>query len=316
MDPEKNLLPEWVRIGQIVLTAALSILCVVGCYGSYDSQPHTQGASNSSGTESDAGVSPASSDCGDPRCDSTDDNNCNQIPDNQEASCACDPVSNPTGPCNAHPGFDGVGLCKPGTQECVVVGGNAYWGPCEGDVGPSIEACDPSAPDSNCTGISGDGVGCLSTLRIYSQLSQTACNSGVGDVINNDFSTQGQMFAGFVSPGADWVEFASFQVFNFPGTGLAPVRNCRATRGWSGESFQYVRIGDSCESFDSMIEEEDLGVVGYVATGPSPGYRALSQVLIRYIYYNLNEFIPLAYTPVLECPSFCGCGLTVFHVVP
>jgi hypothetical protein len=67
--------------------------------------------------------------------------------------------------CNSHP-EDGKGLCKAGSQTCVLSSDHASveYGACSGDVGPTQEACGPflsdattKTPDANCNGIGGDG---------------------------------------------------------------------------------------------------------------------------------------------------------------
>jgi hypothetical protein len=298
------------------IVPATLVVWFSGCYSTFDSERDSFDDWSSNGTGLDSFGKTPSSDCGPLRCDSIADNNCNQIPDNQESTCSCDPIATPTGTCNEHPGYDGFGLCRAGERQCIATGETSNWSVCVGDIGPSIEACNPTAPDSNCTGISGDGVGCLRTLTIYSQLEFAACNSGSGDVQNLDYASAGQMFAGTASPGVEWVAFSSFQVFTTWAQGLVPIHNCRTNLYWTDDSYQYVQIGDSCAGVDPYLDGEDLGIVGYVSATSAPGYLPLSQVLLRAVYYGSGGFVPLAYTPVLGCPVSCGCAITNFHVIP
>jgi len=85
-------------------------------------------------------------------CTSSLDNDCNGTPDNQETTyCTC-VVGNPQA-CQEHPGYDGKGICKAGTQTCAASGDKttSSWGPCSGSVGPSTRNCTTSA-DNDCNG--------------------------------------------------------------------------------------------------------------------------------------------------------------------
>jgi hypothetical protein len=96
-----------------------------------------------------ANVEPAPRNCG-----SSEDFDCNGVPDNQEASCQCPGGAAPgaTRPCNTH-AQDGTGTCKAGAQTCTASGTSAAWSACAGDVGPVTEACD--GLDRNCNGVAG-----------------------------------------------------------------------------------------------------------------------------------------------------------------
>lgn len=78
-------------------------------------------------------------------CDAVD-NNCDGRVDE---GCACTIGSNRdcyVGP----PGTLDVGLCRGGTQACMMEAGNAVWGRCIGSVIPQLEVCDHI--DNNCDG--------------------------------------------------------------------------------------------------------------------------------------------------------------------
>jgi hypothetical protein len=85
-------------------------------------------------------------------CTSSLDNNCNGTPDNQETTyCACI-VGQPRA-CQEHPGYDGTGICKAGSQTCAASADKttSSWGACSGAVGPSTRDCTSSA-DNDCNG--------------------------------------------------------------------------------------------------------------------------------------------------------------------
>lgn len=85
-------------------------------------------------------------------CTSSLDNNCNGTPDNQEATyCTC--VVGNSQACEEHPGYDGKGICKAGSQTCAVSTDKttSSWGACTPGVGPSTRNCTSSA-DNDCNG--------------------------------------------------------------------------------------------------------------------------------------------------------------------
>jgi hypothetical protein len=93
-------------------------------------------------------------------CTSASDNDCNGTPDNQEAAyCTC--KVGDSQPCQTHPGLDGKGICKAGSQTCVASADKttSAWGTCSGSVGPSPEICDASARDEDCNNMSNEGCG-------------------------------------------------------------------------------------------------------------------------------------------------------------
>jgi hypothetical protein len=95
-------------------------------------------------------------------CTSSADNDCNGSPDNTiDATCAC--ASGASRGCNTHPGKDGNGPCKAGSQSCQVAADqkSSAWGTCSGDVGPAAaDTCDPGN-DANCNGVKNEGCGCV-----------------------------------------------------------------------------------------------------------------------------------------------------------
>ena len=85
-------------------------------------------------------------------CTSALDNNCDGTPDNQEtAYCAC--TVGQTRACQTHPGYDGTGICKAGSQSCAASGDKttSAWGTCTGSVAPGTRNC-TSSVDNDCNG--------------------------------------------------------------------------------------------------------------------------------------------------------------------
>ena len=85
-------------------------------------------------------------------CTSSLDNDCNGTPDNQESTyCTC-PVSQSRA-CQEHAGYDGVGICKAGSQICAASSDKttSSWGTCSGSVGPGTRNC-TSTVDNDCNG--------------------------------------------------------------------------------------------------------------------------------------------------------------------
>lgn len=106
-------------------------------------------------------------------CASSQDNDCDGIPDNTlDSVCQCNPGS--FRDCDTHPGFDGKGPCKAGTQNCVLSADRStsyYEASCTGAVGPATkDLCDVAGDDSNCNGTFNDGCSCTPANA------STACN--------------------------------------------------------------------------------------------------------------------------------------------
>jgi cysteine-rich repeat protein len=86
-------------------------------------------------------------------CSSPFDNNCDGVVDNTlDAVCQC--ALGSTQNCNAHPGLDGRGICRAGSQRCLPAAGNvaSAFGICENAVGPQPRDC-RSVQDNDCDGI-------------------------------------------------------------------------------------------------------------------------------------------------------------------
>lgn len=94
-------------------------------------------------------------------CSSSADNDCDGKPDNTiDTMCTC--AVGTTQACNTHPGHDGKGPCKAGSQKCVVGSvGTSAWNTCTGAVGPAgADTCD-SGNDANCDGIANELCPCI-----------------------------------------------------------------------------------------------------------------------------------------------------------
>src|SRR5690606_11914283 len=65
--------------------------------------------------------------------------------------------------CDTHPGKDGNGPCKAGSQTCLLAADNAssYWGSCSGSVGPAGSDNCTADNDNNCNGIPNEGCSCV-----------------------------------------------------------------------------------------------------------------------------------------------------------
>ena len=119
-------------------------------------------------------------------CTSSADNDCDGLPDNTiDLVCTC--TSGKTQSCGAHPGKDGNGPCKAGTQTCVVAADktSSGWGVCGGSVGPAASDSCVQGNDNNCSGTANDGCLCINGVTTKkcgycSDGSQTCVDGTVG----------------------------------------------------------------------------------------------------------------------------------------
>jgi hypothetical protein len=112
-------------------------------------------------------------------CSSSSDNDCNGTADSQETTyCGCTAAQ--TRACQDHPGLDGKGICKSGSQTCMLSSdkSTSTWGNCTGSVGPGTEACDTQMVDENCNGQSNEGCECVGTTATCDCGGTTTCNNG------------------------------------------------------------------------------------------------------------------------------------------
>jgi cysteine-rich repeat protein len=103
-------------------------------------------------------VFPARRDCRSPQ-----DNDCDGLPDNTaDATCAC--TIGTTQACATHPGRDGNGPCRAGTQLCVAGAQNvtSNFGACTGSIGPAQrDSCTAFGDDADCNGAANSGCQCV-----------------------------------------------------------------------------------------------------------------------------------------------------------
>jgi|GEM_PF-2307992 len=95
-------------------------------------------------------------------CSSANDNDCDGKADNTiDGVCQC--ASGASQYCNTHPGKDGVGSCKAGSQTCTLATNKAFssWGTCSGFVGPAAADTCASGNDANCNGTPNEGCTCI-----------------------------------------------------------------------------------------------------------------------------------------------------------
>lgn len=163
-------------------------------------------SSGNTGSQSGAGVGPVASSGPDsgvtgaqciptgPRdCSSALDNDCDGQPDNVlDDVCRCTPGA--VEACDEHPGFDGLGLCKPGTRTCIVGAdagsGSSDWGACEGAVAPGPEdLCGVRGDDTDCDGLPNEGCACVEgePLQCGSSTDVGVCAFGTATCVNGAF---------------------------------------------------------------------------------------------------------------------------------
>lgn len=144
-------------------------------------------------------------------CSSNQDKDCDGRPDNTvDNACTC--TIGAVQACGTHPGRDGNGQCKAGSQTCEAGATNqsSAFGACTGSVGPqALDTCD-RGNDGNCNGVANQGCACVNgpvsrcgppaTVGVCKQGSQSCTNGSLG-------ACQGAVFGGARSctspPGVD-----------------------------------------------------------------------------------------------------------------
>lgn len=127
-------------------------------------------------------------------CTSAADNDCDGNPDNTaDGICECVPGNSRT--CGTHPGLDGVGICKAGTQTCDLSADKteSHWSDCVGSVGPSDELCTSAQTDENCDGRVNESPPCKGYLKIAPGESHTCAVVTDGTVRCWGLNTDGQI---------------------------------------------------------------------------------------------------------------------------
>lgn len=100
-------------------------------------------------------------------CASSDDNDCDGLPDNTvDSVCTC--AVGDTQVCSEHPGQDGKGRCQAGTRSCEpgLNGTSSRFGACSGSVAPlAADLCTVRNDDSNCDGVLNGSCQCIAGDR-------------------------------------------------------------------------------------------------------------------------------------------------------
>ncbi len=109
------------------------------------------------------------------------DNDCNGLPDNTiDSVCLCAIGSQRA--CEQHPGLDGNGLCRAGTQLCIVGANNtgSQYSACLGATGPTgPDSCLVPGNDANCDGVLNGGCECIAGVGCSSPAAARCEASGV-----------------------------------------------------------------------------------------------------------------------------------------
>jgi hypothetical protein len=132
-------------------------------------------------------------------CTSANDNDCDGKPDNTiDLVCTC--ASGASQACGAHPGADGKGPCKAGTQACVISGDKttSAWGACTGSVGPAGADTCVSGNDDNCNGTPNESCACINNVSTrscgYCNDGKQTCTDGKTNTYNACTGATGQDF--------------------------------------------------------------------------------------------------------------------------
>ena len=181
-------------------------------------------------------------------CTSSLDNDCNGTPDNQEtAYCACTMGQAHT--CQEHPGYDGTGICKAGSQTCAASSDNttSAWGACSGSVGPGTRNC-TSSVDNDCNGTldSQETTYCQCTAgKTQSCLPAGMCTAGSQTCAASSDKTTTALgpCTGYTGP--------TTQYRDYDGDGYGnPAQSAQVCPGTSG----YVGNGDDCDDGNSAFK--------------------------------------------------------------
>ncbi len=217
----------------------------------------TGGVVSSGGTVSTGGVPTTggiSGTCGTtcqpkPRdCTSALDNDCNGTPDKQETTfCTCSVGQ--ARPCQEHPGYDGTGICKAGSQTCAASADKttSSWGACSGAVGPGTRDCTSSA-DNDCNGTpdSQETSYCVcSAGKTQSCQPASACTAGSQTCAasSDKATTAWGPCTGYTGP--------TTQYRDYDGDGYGnPAQSAQVCPGTAG----YVSNADDCDDANSAFK--------------------------------------------------------------
>jgi hypothetical protein len=181
-------------------------------------------------------------------CTSSLDNDCNGTPDKQETTfCVC-PVGQ-AHTCQEHPGYDGTGICKAGSQTCAASADKttSSWGACSDAVGPGTRNCTSSA-DNDCNGTpdSQETAYCVcSAGKAQSCQPAGACTAGsqTCGVSSDKATTAWGPCNGYTGPGTQYRDYDGDSYGN-------PAQSAQVCPGTSG----YVGNADDCDDANSAFK--------------------------------------------------------------
>ncbi|HEY5955502.1 MAG TPA: hypothetical protein VIV60_03065 [Polyangiaceae bacterium] len=247
-------------------------------------------------------------------CGSDLDNDCNGRNDREEMACLCDHYfTHESTACDSHPRYDGLGICKAGTHQCMSLGPTAAWSECVGAVPPKLRNC-RSSDDNDCNGkVDQDEPECAECKPQVCSINVGLCKEGTREVeVSADGSSCTRKGCTGVLPseiegcgpnapdancngvagdgkGSDCTKIiqsggADFRLFVDKQEGTEPVMACTIA-GSSGSysttpSCTYHWVG-SCPSGSST------GPVGYVSKTDPGGYVQIGVATAATCYGNL-----------------------------
>ncbi|MFZ5889585.1 MAG: RCC1 domain-containing protein [Myxococcota bacterium] len=192
-------------------------------------------------------------------CTSSADNDCDGKADNTiDTVCTC--VVGQVQTCDTHPGSDGKGTCKAGTQTCVAGTGNSTtgWGTCQGAVGPTIEACTANGLDEDCDGLYNETPPCAERYEQVSAGTFTTCGVALnGSVLCWGRNESGQLGQGFTDTSAH-TSAVSVTVSKAAEVAVGTTHACArlfngTVRCWGGNQFGQLGNGTKTNSSNPVM---------------------------------------------------------------
>jgi hypothetical protein len=132
-------------------------------------------------------------------CNSGQDNDCDGRPDNTiDNVCTC--TIGDERACGEHPGRDGNGQCRAGSQTCQGRANNSTstFGACAGSVGPQAQDSCAQGNDGDCDGVANEGCSCINGATRTCGTDVGVCQFGTQTCTNGTF---GGACQGAVNPG-------------------------------------------------------------------------------------------------------------------
>jgi len=202
-------------------------------------------------------------------CRSNADNDCDGLADNTiEGVCQC--LIGSTQPCQQHPGQDGIGRCRAGSQKCLAGQNNSssFFGACSGSVGPAQRDACTGVNDDDCDGFANDGCQCVSSrgnADCSSNPDASRCNGATGQCV----ACQSNADCSLVSGGRNVCQGG--RCVSLLGAGATCAQNAECQSGRCDRWFQDLD-GDGFGS----IEARSCAGPGGVPAPPSPNHVAQS----------------------------------------